>query len=100
MLEEAAVGIRTVGGERAVVTFKFTMPAGRYDELLLGSLHVRIAAAMVVSDRPDGTGDLFERQDAYSIYLRDPRCTENEVRRANGWGETARVPLWISMPSH
>ncbi|MFM7625834.1 MAG: ABC transporter ATP-binding protein, partial [Gammaproteobacteria bacterium] len=71
-----------------------------YDELLRGYLHVRIGAAMVVSDRPDGTGDLFERLDAYYIYLRDPRRTEDEIRRANGWGDKATVPLWIAMPSH
>ena len=97
---DAAGDIRTVGGEKTILRLRFTVPEGTYDELLRGYLHVRIGAAMVVSDRPDGTGDLFERQDAYYIYLRDPRRTEEEIRRVNGWGERATVPLWISMPSH
>jgi ABC-type lipoprotein export system ATPase subunit len=99
-LEASAGGIRTVGGEKTLLPVRFTVPEGVYDELLRGYLHVRIGAAMVVSDRPDGMGDLFERQDAYYVYLRDPRRTEKEIRLANGWGDTATVPLWISMPSH
>lgn len=96
--DDGADGIRTVGGTKTVLPVRFTVPEGPYDELLRGYLHVRVGAAMVVSDRPDG--DLFERQDAYYVYLRDPRRTEDEIRRANGWGEKATVPLWIAMPSH
>ncbi len=55
---------------------------------------------MVVSDRGDGERDLFERSDAYYIYLRDPRLTEDAVREANGWAAKAAVPLWIAMPAH
>jgi len=99
-IEEPSTGIRTVGREKQSVSLEFTVPEERYDELLRGYLHVRIGATMVVSDRHDGTGDLFERQDAYYIYLRDPRRTVEEIRRANGWGEKATVPVWISMPSH
>lgn len=94
------VGIRTIAADKATVTARFDIPAGRNDELLPGYLHLRIGAAMVVSDQPGGGGDLFDRQDAYYLYLRDPRRTEEEVRRANGWGEKSAVPLWISMPSH
>ena len=97
---EAEGRIRAVSGEKTFIPILFTVPDGAYDELLFGYLHVRIGAAMVVSDRADGTGDLFERLDAYYIYLRDPRRTVDDVRRANGWGEKATVPLWISMPSH
>jgi len=99
-LEESPAGIRTIGSDKTLVSLGFRVPEGSYDELLRGYLHIRIGAAMVVSDRPDGTGDLFERLDAYYIYLRDPRRTEDEVRRANGWGDKATVPLWIAMPSH
>jgi len=98
--EDAADAIRTVLGDKIMLPVRFTVPDGRYDELLRGYLHVRIGAAMVVSDRPDGTGHLFERQDACYVYLLDPRCTEEDIRRANGWGEKATVPAWISMPSH
>ncbi|MGI9176944.1 MAG: ABC transporter ATP-binding protein [Pirellulales bacterium] len=93
-------GIRTIGGEKTLLPVQFTVPEGPYDELMLGYLHVRIGAAMVVSDQPNGSGDLFERLDAYYIYLRDPRRTETDIRRANGWGDKATVPLWIAMPSH
>lgn len=98
--EDAADAIRTILVDKMTLAVRFTVPEGMYDELLRGYLHVRIGAAMVVSDRPDGTGDLFERQDAYYVYLRDPRRTEEDIRRANGWGEKATVPAWISMPSH
>mgnify|MGYP006274017343 CR=1 FL=1 len=99
-VEKPSTAIRTIGSGKTLVPLTFSVPEERYDELLRGYLHVRIGAAMVVSDRPDGTGDLFERLDAYYIYLRDPRRTEDEIRRANGWGDKATVPLWIAMPSH
>jgi putative ABC transport system ATP-binding protein/macrolide transport system ATP-binding/permease protein/lipoprotein-releasing system ATP-binding protein len=99
-LEKPPTAIRTIGSDKTLVPLTFSVPEEKYDELLRGYLHVRIGAAMVVSDRPDGTGDLFERLDAYYIYLRDPRRTEDDVRRANGWAGKATVPLWIAMPSH
>ncbi|MFM8704218.1 MAG: hypothetical protein ACKOHG_10225, partial [Planctomycetia bacterium] len=98
--DKPPTAIRSVGSDKTLVPLTFSVPEGTYDELLRGYLHVRIGAAMVVSDRPDGTGDLFERLDAYYIYLRDPRRTEDEIRRANGWSDKATVPLWIAMPSH
>jgi len=93
-------GIRSIGREKTVLGARFTITDERYDELLPGYIHVRIGAAMVVSDRPDGTGDLFDRQDAYYIYLRDPRRQDDWIRRANKWSEKASIPMWISMPSH
>jgi len=93
-------GIRAIGQERTVLGARFSMTEERYDELLPGYIHVRIGAVMVVSDKPDGTGDLFERRDAYYIYLRDPRRPDDWIRRANKWSEKASIPVWISMPSH
>jgi putative ABC transport system ATP-binding protein/macrolide transport system ATP-binding/permease protein/lipoprotein-releasing system ATP-binding protein len=97
---EASKEIREVGADRVVIPVAFSLPDGRYDELLRGYLHIRISATMVVSDRNDGTGDLFERADAYYVYLRDPRLTEDEIRAANAWAPKATVPLWIAMPAH
>jgi energy-coupling factor transporter ATP-binding protein EcfA2 len=97
---QAAREIRRVGAERLLMPISFSLPAGPYDELLRGYLHVRISASLVVGDRDDGTGDLFERSDAYYVYLRDPRLTEDAIRAANGWGLKAAVPLWIPMPAH
>lgn len=96
----AAREIRRVGADRLLMPISFALPAGPYDELLRGYLHVRISASLVVGDRDDGTGDLFERSDAYYVYLRDPRLTEDAIRAANGWGAKAAVPLWIPMPAH
>jgi hypothetical protein len=55
---------------------------------------------MVVSETREAKGDLFERQDDYYIYLKDPRLTDDEVRRRNGWIQGSVVPPWIAMPSH
>jgi energy-coupling factor transporter ATP-binding protein EcfA2 len=96
----AAQEIREVGADRLLIPVAFTLSDGPYDELLRGYVHVRISATMVVSDRGDGEGDLFERSDAYFIYLRDPRLTEDDIRAANGWSAKAPVPLWIAMPAH
>ena len=96
----AAQEIREVGGDRLLIPVAFTLSDGPFDELLRGFVHVRISATMVVSDRGDGEGDLFERSDAYFIYLRDPRLTEDDIRAANGWAAKAPVPLWIAMPAH
>lgn len=92
--------IRKVTREKTALTIRFSIAPVRYDELFPGYIHLRIGASMVVSDNPMGGGDLFDRRDAYYIYLRDPRRTEDDVRRANGWGPKSAVPLWISMPSH
>ncbi|MFM7538841.1 MAG: ABC transporter ATP-binding protein [Planctomycetota bacterium] len=92
--------VRPVGADKILVRFRFPVPDLPHDELLPGYLHVRIAASMVVADRPDGSGDLFERQDSYYVYLRDPRKTAGWIRSANRWGDKAPVPVWISMPSH
>jgi putative ABC transport system ATP-binding protein/macrolide transport system ATP-binding/permease protein/lipoprotein-releasing system ATP-binding protein len=92
--------IRQVGAERLLVPVAFTLPEAAYDELLRGYLHVRISASLVVSDRGDGAGDLFERADAYYVYLRDPRLTDDAIRAVNGWGPKAPVPTWIAMPAH
>ena len=97
---KAAPAIRTVAGGRSLIEVAFEVPSPAYDELLPGYLHVRFGASLVISDRADGTGDLFERDDAYYVYLRDPRLTEVEVREANGWGPKATVPVWIGMPAH
>jgi len=96
----AAREIRQVGADRVLVPVAFTLPEAAYDELLRGYLHVRISASLVVSDRGDGAGDLFERADAYYVYLRDPRLTDDAIRAVNGWGPKAPVPTWIAMPAH
>ena len=83
-----------------VITFKpYPTPVIIFSDIT-SIPYVRISASLVVGDRDDGTGDLFERSDAYYVYLRDPRLTEDAIRAANGWGLKAAVPLWIPMPAH
>ena len=55
---------------------------------------------MVVSETRDAKGDLFERQDDYYIYLKDPRLTDDQIRRKNGWKPGSVVPPWMAMPAH
>ena len=100
VVDHDAKTIRAIGREKTLLGIRFKIPEGGFDELLPGYIHVRIGAAMVVSDQANGTGDLFDRQDAYYIYLRDPHRTDDWIRRANRWSEKATIPMWISMPSH
>jgi hypothetical protein len=55
---------------------------------------------MFISENPEPTGNLFERNDDYYIYLKPQELSEDEVRRRNGWKEGALVSRWIAMPAH
>ena len=55
---------------------------------------------MVVSETKEAKGDLFERQDDYYIYLKDPRLTNDQIRQRNSWKPDSVVPSWMAMPSH
>jgi putative ABC transport system ATP-binding protein/macrolide transport system ATP-binding/permease protein/lipoprotein-releasing system ATP-binding protein len=96
----SASTVRPIEATRTSIDVDFTSPDGSYDELIRGYLHLRFSASMVVSEQGDGTGDLFERLDAYYAYLRDPRLTEEDVRRLNSWPSGSTVPAWIAMPAH
>lgn len=96
----SASTVRPIEATRTSIDVDFTSPDGSYDELIRGYLHLRFSASMVVSEQGDGTGDLFERLDAYYVYLRDPRLTEEDVRRLNSWPSGSTVPAWIAMPAH
>jgi len=92
--------IREVIPTKTLIPFQFRLLPPKYDELIRGYFHIRITSTMVVSETREAKGDLFERQDDYYIYLKDPRLTDNEVRRRNGWKPGSVVPPWIAMPSH
>ena len=92
--------VRPIEAAKTTIAVEFTLPEGSYDELIRGYLHVRFTASMVVSERDDGTGDLFERIDGYYVYLRDPALSEDDVRRLNEWPPGSTVPAWIAMPAH
>jgi len=92
--------IREVLPTKTLVPLAFTLLPTKYDELIRGYFHIRFTGTMVVSETRDATGDLFERQDDYYIYLKDPRLTDDQVRQRNGWKPGSVVPPWMAMPSH
>lgn len=92
--------IREVLPTKTFVPLAFTLLPTKYDELIRGYFHIRFTGTMVVSETRDATGDLFERQDDYYIYLKDSRLTDDQVRQRNGWKPGSVVPPWMAMPSH
>jgi putative ABC transport system ATP-binding protein/macrolide transport system ATP-binding/permease protein/lipoprotein-releasing system ATP-binding protein len=92
--------IREILPAKTLVPFSFSLLPAKYDELILGYFHIRFSGAMVVSETRDAKGDLFERQDDYYIYLKDPRLTDDQIRRKNGWKPGSVVPPWMAMPAH
>ena len=85
---------------QTLIPFQFKLLPSKYDELIRGYFHIRITSNMVISETREAKGDLFERQDDYYIYLKDPRLTVEEIRRRNGWVAGSVVPPWIAMPAH
>jgi len=92
--------IREVVPAKTLIPFQFRLLPTRYDELIRGYFHIRVTSTMVVCETREAKGELFERQDDYYIYLKDPRLTDDEVRRRNGWKPGSVVPPWIAMPAH
>ncbi len=92
--------IRQVLPAKTLVPFSFTLLPEKYDELIRGYFHIRFSGTMVVSETREAKGDLFERQDDYYIYLKDPRLTDDQVRQRNGWKAGSVVPPWMAMPAH
>jgi ABC-type lipoprotein export system ATPase subunit len=92
--------IRQVLPAKTLVPFSFTLLPEKYDELIRGYFHIRFSGTMVVSETREAKGDLFERQDDYYIYLKDPRLTDDQVRQRNSWKAGSVVPPWMAMPAH
>jgi putative ABC transport system ATP-binding protein/macrolide transport system ATP-binding/permease protein/lipoprotein-releasing system ATP-binding protein len=88
--------IRLTGRRHFAFTFRPEVTA--FDEQLAGYYHVRITNAMVVSRSSAPRDDLFERTDAYYVYVTPPGADDAELRRRNGWSGTP--PVWIPMPAH
>jgi ABC-type lipoprotein export system ATPase subunit len=99
-VDQSQSAIVEVTGEKGRRVFRFSFPAGEYDQLLSCYAHLRINNGMVVGEHSDGTGELFEREDSYYLYLKDPGKSDSAVRLANGWKSGATVPPWMAMPSH
>ncbi len=88
--------VSVTGRRRFVVAFRPDVTA--FEEQIAGYYHVRIASAMLVSDRREPRDELFERTDAYYVYVKPRGADHAELRRRNGWSATP--PPWIPMPSH
>ena len=97
---ESTETIREILPAKTLVPFVFTLLPPKYDELIRGYFHIRFSGTMVVSETREARGDLFERQDDYYIYLKDPRLTDDQVRQRNGWKSGSVVPPWMAMPAH
>ena len=96
----SAETIREVRTAKTLIPFRFTLLPAKYDELIRGYFHIRFTGSMVVSETKEAKGDLFERQDDYYIYLKDPRLTNDQIRQRNSWKPGSVVPSWMAMPSH
>jgi hypothetical protein len=61
-------------------------------------LHVRVSNVLLISTSSEPRDDLFERTDAYYVYLKPRHADDTEILRRNGW--SGKPPLWIPMPPH
>ena len=96
----SAETIHEVRSAKTLIPFQFTHLPAKYEELIRGYFHIRFTSTMVVSETKEAKGDLFERQDDYYIYLKDPRLTDDQIRQRNAWKPGSVVPPWMAMPSH
>ena len=69
-----------------------------FEEQIAGYMHVRVSNAMLVTSSSEPQGDLFDRTDAYYVYLKPQHADDAAIRRRNGW--SGKPPLWIPMPPH
>jgi putative ABC transport system ATP-binding protein/macrolide transport system ATP-binding/permease protein/lipoprotein-releasing system ATP-binding protein len=79
-------------------TLMFMPDVRTFDEQVAGYYHVRVTSSMLVSRRRQPQGDLFERTDAYYVYVKPHGADDADLRRRNGWSGTP--PVWIPMPPH
>jgi putative ABC transport system ATP-binding protein/macrolide transport system ATP-binding/permease protein/lipoprotein-releasing system ATP-binding protein len=87
---------RLTGRQRLQFTFKPEVK--KFEEQLAGYMHVRVANPLLVSTSREATDDLFERADAYYVYLKPHGADDAAILRRNKW--SGKPPLWIPMPPH
>src|SRR5262249_14812682 len=78
--------------------FAFRSEVKQFEEQLAGYMHVRVSNVLLVSPSSEPRDDLFERTDAYYVYLKPRHADDAEILRRNGW--SGKPPLWIPMPPH
>lgn len=86
--------------DKTVCSFILRADLKKFDELLKGYMHVRITNTMIVAEKAEPGGDLFDRTDDYYFYLLPAKVADDEVRQANRWKAGSIVPRWIPMPAH
>jgi putative ABC transport system ATP-binding protein/macrolide transport system ATP-binding/permease protein/lipoprotein-releasing system ATP-binding protein len=94
--EQEGQVIRLTGRQR--FEFVFKPEVKKFEEQLAGYLHVRISNALLVSTSSEPHDDLFERADAYYVYLKPHNADDALILKRNGW--SGKPPLWIPMPPH
>jgi putative ABC transport system ATP-binding protein/macrolide transport system ATP-binding/permease protein/lipoprotein-releasing system ATP-binding protein len=94
--EQEGQVIRLTGRQR--FEFVFKPEVKKFEEQLAGYLHVRISNALLVSTSSEPRDDLFERADAYYVYLKPHNADDALILKRNGW--SGKPPLWIPMPPH
>ena len=97
LADGAAATVTDVAG-RHLFTITFTPDVTTFEEQLAGYYHVRIGNVMLVSRSREARDDVFERADAYYVYVKPRGADDAELRRRNGWSGTP--PVWIPMPAH
>jgi ABC-type lipoprotein export system ATPase subunit len=88
--------VHVAGRRRFELTFKHDVT--RFEEQIAGYYHVRITSAMLVSPSREPRGDLFDRTDAYYVYVKPHGADDAEIQRKNAW--SSPPPVWIPMPAH
>jgi len=78
--------------------FVFKPEVKKFEELIAGYMHVRVSNALLISTSSEPKDDLFERTDAYYVYLKPRHADDAEILRQNKW--SGKPPLWIPMPPH
>jgi putative ABC transport system ATP-binding protein/macrolide transport system ATP-binding/permease protein/lipoprotein-releasing system ATP-binding protein len=88
--------VRVTGRHRFAFTFKPDVTT--FEEQIAGYYHVRITSALLVSRRREPQDDLFDRTDAYYVYVKPHGADDADIQRRNGWSSVP--PVWIPMPAH
>lgn len=78
--------------------YAFRADLRQFEEQVAGYMHVRVSCGMLLSQQPQPRDDLYERGDAYYVYLKPQSADDAEILRKNGW--SGKPPVWIPMPPH
>jgi macrolide transport system ATP-binding/permease protein/lipoprotein-releasing system ATP-binding protein len=78
--------------------YVFRPQVKKFEEQIAGYMHVRVSNALLVSTSAEPKEELFDRADAYYVYLKPHGADDADILRRNRW--SGKPPLWIPMPPH